>query len=170
MKIRIATVVAHFDDEIIWCLATRKKLQLLGTEDLFIVREVREGEGYREVPFSLPQLEDYDVILTHGEKGEYGHPHHIEIHKAILSKYFGKVITFGGVWDFQTLHYLVSVTPEVVKEKIEALDHYKKTINKDIAEIGYMQSQCALEGGKLYLSYHKRDMLERAIKRAGVIR
>jgi len=29
--------------------------------------------------------EDWDEILTHGAKGEYGHPHHVQVHNNVLA-------------------------------------------------------------------------------------
>jgi LmbE family N-acetylglucosaminyl deacetylase len=40
--------------------------------------------------------EDYDLLLTHGAEGEYGHPHHRVVHKAIKDMKFAKKIYFSN--------------------------------------------------------------------------
>jgi LmbE family N-acetylglucosaminyl deacetylase len=39
--------------------------------------------------------EDYDLILTHGPEGEYGHPHHRVVHEAVKDMTFVKKIYFS---------------------------------------------------------------------------
>ena len=38
----------------------------------------------------------YDVVVTHGPEGEYGHPHHIQVHHAVAARATGRLLTFGG--------------------------------------------------------------------------
>ena len=40
--------------------------------------------------------QEYDLILTHGAEGEYGHPHHRVVHKAVKDMTFVKKIYFSN--------------------------------------------------------------------------
>jgi len=40
--------------------------------------------------------EDYDLLLTHGADGEYGHPHHRVVHQAVKDMPFVKKIYFSN--------------------------------------------------------------------------
>ena len=39
---------------------------------------------------------DADVIVTHGAEGEYGHPHHVQVHQHVVRRAPCRVLTFGG--------------------------------------------------------------------------
>ena len=39
---------------------------------------------------------DADVVVTHGAAGEYGHPHHVQVHQYVIARASGRVLTFGG--------------------------------------------------------------------------
>jgi len=39
-------------------------------------------------------IDNYDLVLTHNENGEYGHPHHRLVHQA--TKSHDRIITFAG--------------------------------------------------------------------------
>jgi LmbE family N-acetylglucosaminyl deacetylase len=47
------------------------------------------------LPFDY-DLSGYDVIVTHGAAGEYGHPHHVQVHREVTSRARCRVLTFGG--------------------------------------------------------------------------
>jgi hypothetical protein len=55
--------------ELIGCSA-----EMLGAQDT----------GHKEVPldFQLPNIRCYDMVISHNERGEYGHPHHKQVHFA----------------------------------------------------------------------------------------
>jgi LmbE family N-acetylglucosaminyl deacetylase len=64
------------------------------------------GVNGRLLPFSeedpfrldLLDLDGYDVILTHGKAGEYGHPHHKFLHERIANEFPKKArfVAYGG--------------------------------------------------------------------------
>jgi hypothetical protein len=39
---------------------------------------------------------DFDLIVTHGPAGEYGHPHHVQVSAHVRAWATGRVVTFGG--------------------------------------------------------------------------
>lgn len=57
------------------------------------------------IRFDLLDLDGYDLILTHGAAGEYGHRQHIELHNFIADNWLTKARFFGyrktgkGVYD-----------------------------------------------------------------------
>jgi LmbE family N-acetylglucosaminyl deacetylase len=38
------------------------------------------------------EIESYDVIVTHGPKGEYGHPHHRQVHSFVRKRVSGPIL------------------------------------------------------------------------------
>ncbi len=40
-------------------------------------------------------LDGFDLIVTHGKAGEYGHKHHIQLHEHIAARWPEKTITIG---------------------------------------------------------------------------
>lgn len=114
---KYAIVVAHPDDETIWAggLAARLKCDIVccsipkrdpvralkfydACEQLKcrgVVLPAQENPPY-PLDLSLLDLEKYDHIFTHNEVGEYGHAHHIQLHKHICEKYSHKKKSYFG--------------------------------------------------------------------------
>jgi LmbE family N-acetylglucosaminyl deacetylase len=75
---------------------------------------LRHREGGKNVPLEcwhlLPDLSTYDVILTHGPGGEYGHQHHRQVHAKLAALYPGRLIcsAYGSL-----------VSPDLVLELTE---------------------------------------------------
>ncbi len=121
-------VVAHPDDEVLWaggyllahpgtdvicctvpqkaperCLAFFWACKALDVNPIIVA----EGRDVVNVPIRSLRavqrmVEQYDQIITHNHIGEYGHPHHIQVHKAMRAtgipmKVFGYGLTADGM-------------------------------------------------------------------------
>lgn len=143
-------VVAHPDDEALWCggLLARRDIEWTVIcctiprhdpirADKFLhscavfdaspkLLHVSEIEPLR---LDLLDLEGFDLILTHGAAGEYGHRQHIELHNYIAARWLKKSRFFGyrktgkGVFD-------VPLDADLRAQKLAALkcyDHFSPT-------------------------------------------
>lgn len=45
--------------------------------------DIEAGEIINRIK-KMKKMEEYDYIFTHGEKGEYGHKRHIDVHRAVM--------------------------------------------------------------------------------------
>ena len=120
-------VVAHPDDEILWaggylaanpgtdviCCTVPKKAPVrclhffevcekIGAHGI-IIADTPDAVGRSTGPLNAVKayVRQYDEIITHNHLGEYGHPHHIEVHRAMWAtgvpmKVFGYGITQDG--------------------------------------------------------------------------
>lgn len=70
----------------------------------------------------LPDLSDFDVIVTHGTAGEYGHRHHIELGDKIAAKYPSK--TARGCYSLAEGELVVQLDGEQFARKQKAIDAY----------------------------------------------
>ena len=116
-------VVAHPDDETMWggslpirypgdwtiicctiprrdperALLFQKACEKLGAKAVLLPIEEPPVNGLID-EIMLPD-EKFDLVVTHGEAGEYGHPHHKQVH-IIITKYYTQIsptpiLTFG---------------------------------------------------------------------------
>jgi LmbE family N-acetylglucosaminyl deacetylase len=76
-------------------------------------------------------LSEFDLIVTHGKAGEYGHPHHCQVHTAIRNNRDGAdvlVSAYGRKGDAP--HVLeIDLTPIEWGFKLDALKCYDHPIN-----------------------------------------
>lgn len=65
-------------------------------------------------------LTPFDVVVTHNANGEYGHPHHVQVHRAVTALAPDKSFTFG--WSAGALR--LPLTPAASAAKRRALECY----------------------------------------------
>jgi LmbE family N-acetylglucosaminyl deacetylase len=137
-----AVVVAHPDDETLWCggwIARFKPDVICCTvprrdpeRAIRFFDAVRELGGYPIlIPFVEPEpneliqhldaldLSRYSSILTHGEDGEYGHLHHKQVNAYVKEHADCPVVTFGG--DYEIV--LTESEQERKRTALECYDH-----------------------------------------------
>jgi len=170
-----AIVVAHSDDEVLWagglplrypgewtivCCSTPVKEQArvaqfaeacaaLGAQSKIYPDEDVDKKTLLK---NLDQvdLEQFDHIVTHNKWGEYGHPHHKQVHQHVVAKYSHKRITtfgfrlrgvsiFGRRWQGRGTHR-IDLTPQELERKMTALKKYTFPMQKDGKEIMLWES------------------------------
>lgn len=135
-------VVAHPDDETIWAggLATRLKCDIIACSipkrdpiramKFYDACEILGCRGMilpvvenppHLLDLSMLRLDKYDHIITHNEKGEYGHAHHSQLHHTIKSKYAYRKLSFFG-WGVGGEN--INLTDEEYQKKLKALQCY----------------------------------------------
>lgn len=143
-------VVAHPDDETLWCggllirhwvlwdvvccsIPRRDPIRAWKFHDA--VRVLRPDADARVMPFEEPDprvsvpppvaldLERYDVIVTHGPRGEYGHAHHIYIGNEIARTAPERTIRIGTHRDGLG-EYVLDLNEEERQRKLRALRCY----------------------------------------------
>lgn len=148
---RGVAVVAHADDESLWCGGLIARGDLDWTIICCTIADIDPIRAYkffdacdvlgakaRLLPFRESQapikieyldLSGFDLIVTHGAAGEYGHPHHQEVHQAISkrypnSRYFG--YRKGGTGRFH-----VPLDDAMKAKKLAALKCYNHSTTSD---------------------------------------
>lgn len=105
----IAVVIAHPDDEALWFGELLKSIECdiycCMTPNQDPQRAVKWFEVCKKVnakPVLLPffemdwiDLSKYDVVITHNEKGEYGHKDHVFVHNYVKNNFDGQIIVSG---------------------------------------------------------------------------
>jgi LmbE family N-acetylglucosaminyl deacetylase len=138
-------VVAHPDDETLW--GGGIVLRYPGNWDIYccsvpIADPVRADKfhvacerlgatghviRHAETP-SLGHLDlvplDYDVIVTHGPNGEYGHAHHRQVHEYVYARAKCRLLTFG----YQTGVHALELTTDERAAKLHALRAYNHVL------------------------------------------
>lgn len=103
---------------------TITSFQTLEKKDEGQVLTQREYEDWRN---SLQQLQlKPDIVFTHNALGEYGHPHHMSLHKIAHE-------LFGNVWDF-IFPLETTVSPQIRKKIVREVPLPPKIL-EDKAEI-----------------------------------
>jgi LmbE family N-acetylglucosaminyl deacetylase len=139
-------IVAHPDDESLWCcgrvLAERGKwdlicvshpiadpkrveqfwnaTQILGFRNVWLGAG-RDLDATTPIDVQLPPLNHYGVVLTHNERGEYGHMHHKQVHAAVKMQRHD-LVCFG--WGMPDPNVELQLPTGILAKKIEALQCY----------------------------------------------
>ena len=142
-----AIVVAHCDDEIIWCGGLPIRYPGDWTIIACSIPTVDPIRAYKffsvcdalgckarllpcaEIAADKPlenlnwidNLAEYDHIITHNAGGEYGHLHHKQVHFRVLNSVPRKKITTFGFG--RGVHFL-QLTPEETEKKFNAFKKY----------------------------------------------
>ena len=114
-------VVAHPDDESLWaggllsnyghffdvicCTIPRREperaqkfldvARFLKFRPVLIPHQEPESPRHPIGHLALVDVTGYDLVVTHNKKGEYGHPHHMQVHRHVREHAEGKVLNFG---------------------------------------------------------------------------
>jgi LmbE family N-acetylglucosaminyl deacetylase len=148
--VKRALVVAHPDDETLWfgglviaepgrwhvfCASTPRTdpvraqkflaaCDILGADcsEISGIVESDPSGALDWLPYRLPDLTDYDQIVTHNAVGEYGHRHHVSIHDYLVARYPSQVVT--GCYGMQAGERRIELTVEQYDRKVQALRCY----------------------------------------------
>lgn len=141
---RRAVVVAHPDDETLWAggliasypgdwtiiCCSIPRLDPLRAWKFFDACKALAAKG-RLMPFEendptnhagnlqFIKLKEFDVVVTHGPDGEYGHRHHKDVNRWVMKNFDGPVITFFGSEKLQ----LDAHTTEIKWLALQCYDH-----------------------------------------------
>lgn len=145
---RAALVVAHPDDETLWCggLLLRhpaidwtviacsiprrdperawkfyEACAELGAQGR--VLPVQETEATQPLGLDLLDLSGFDLVVTHGAAGEYGHPHHRQVHRVVRAMVPARLLAIGWRPGGGGTHWL-ALQPSEVARKLAALRCY----------------------------------------------
>ncbi len=145
-SLRGVCVVAHPDDETLWfggLLAATKwpvicctvpvrdperkfkfydACRLLGVQG-----QVLPFSEIEPLHFDALDLDGFDVIVTHGRRGEYGHRQHIELHNFIAGKWPDKTMYSAYGDEPQATVTLDDAQYEQKMTALKAYDHYSLT-------------------------------------------
>lgn len=114
---KACAVLAHPDDESLWCggfiarseldwtviCCSIPKADPIRAYKFFLACEMLGAKG-RLLPFSERDglfrsyeidLNEFDLVLTHGVDGEYGHPQHIALHDSLKARCPERLRTIG---------------------------------------------------------------------------
>jgi LmbE family N-acetylglucosaminyl deacetylase len=144
---RGAVVVAHPDDEVMWVggllarygeaftviccsIPARDPVRAWKFFDACAVL----GAAARLMPFQerppapldhldLLDLSGFDLIVTHNAVGEYGHAHHVQLHRHIKKRWPDKTATFGWAPDSRG-EVVLHLTADEQAKRLAALKCY----------------------------------------------
>ena len=148
MKGRRLLIVAHPDDETLWAgglvlrhpgdwtivacsvpvadplraVKFHDAIERLGAKGWVVKQPDQFGQ-----PLALDaDLSGYDVVVTHGPEGDYGHPHHVQVHHHVRQRARCRTVWFGYD-EGETLR----LTPEEGRQKLRALQAYDHVLEYD---------------------------------------
>jgi len=96
---------------------------VLGVRQSLVIKHSERG-GF--IP--IPDLGEFDLIVTHGAAGEYGHVQHKELHNAIKSRWPDRSMFFGYGAGKSDLTIVLSDVESAKKlEALQKYDHRSRT-------------------------------------------
>ena len=162
MEPKIAIVVAHPDDEILFAAGPMLRYPNVHVfaASTPVVDPERVVQFYRvcramgasaycsaiperlDAPLNrlderIPDLSKFDAIYTHNSVGEYGHQHHKDVHEYLRDKYLGSVMWFFG-YGIENGHAVATMEldDDEAKQKMAALRLYDGSRgNNTLAEL-----------------------------------
>ena len=91
----------------------------------FVVLNSPDRGGKRPLDLShleSDELNGFDYIVTHNELGEYGNPHHVQVHKHVKENFSGSIYCFG--YALQSAYQWFTLSKEEAATKLRALQCY----------------------------------------------
>lgn len=88
----------------------------------------------------IPDLDEYDLIVTHNSAGEYGHKHHKELHNAVKERWPDKMLCFG--YGGAKPRFTLALSDNEAAKKLEALQCYD---HRSPTDRGKMKWEALLE-------------------------
>jgi SAM-dependent methyltransferase len=177
---KIAVIVAHPDDEILWCggllirnkgfdviccsipyrdpervLGFFKAMKMLGHHP-FLLPFSEESANTPLKNLNLISLQDYEIIITHNEQGEYGHLHHQQVNQHITQNFFKKIYSFG----FGNGKIVCELSPEEQAKKLTALKCYS---HKSSTDSGLLKWDALLRRYNIDLSIETYNLITASI-------
>lgn len=145
---RTAFVCAHPDDETLWgggllarhrgfdvicctipyrdperVLGFFKAMKLLGHHP-FLLPFSEQSATATLTHLGFLELDGYDTVVTHNAKGEYGHPHHRQVHAHVCGHFTGTIYSFG--YGLAEADVLLHLTDDERDRKLRALRCYDR--------------------------------------------
>lgn len=153
---RRAVIVAHPDDEVLWagglmltfpgdwlviCASIpgrdpfRAYLFYEACRRLGAVGQILpfpETNALKRLPLPhlayMPDLSAFDVIVTHGLRGEYGNTHHVQLHHAVGGRYPGIPMVFFDYGTAAAGDINIELSEAMAARKLHALKAYDNAI------------------------------------------
>jgi len=143
-KGKVAVIVAHPDDETLWAGGLITRFQSLDVICCTVPardpeRAIKFFNAVRVLgayPILIPFVESpaneliqhldvldlsrYDTVITHNEKGEYGHLHHRQVHEYVKEHTTCNMLTFQG--DDLIIH-MIGGESDRKRKALECYDH-----------------------------------------------
>ncbi len=95
--------------------------KILGAHESLVLNSKDNG-GKHPLDLSTLKLAGYDYVVTHNEAGEYGNPHHVQVHKFVAANFKGPIYCFG--YGIRQAYRWFTLSSEDAATKLKALQCY----------------------------------------------
>jgi LmbE family N-acetylglucosaminyl deacetylase len=147
---RRAVVVAHPDDETLWCgglmirypgdwtvicCSTPKRdpiraqkfhaacIELGAAKSTIYWRTETRNEPLLDLDAAIGDLSRFDLVVTHNKEGEYGHPHHKQVHQYVTVRR-PDALTIGYGGEGSRVRRVIELADSEWEQKLRALKSY----------------------------------------------